>query len=215
MKPKLITPIVLAAGDSTRMGLPKALLPIGAEFFLARILNTLDNLGLTGTIVVLGNHAAQIRPRISERRVQIAVNANPADGQLSSIKLALSRLNPSSIGCLVWPVDQPGISENLVRALIQLFMDSRAPLVLPRCGERRGHPAVFGRALFQEIMDTPLHEGLKALVLRHQGDMALLSTDEHAIIEDIDTPEDYFRSTGEKLEEALARKPITNSAKRT
>jgi molybdenum cofactor cytidylyltransferase len=211
MKPTLIAPIVLAAGDSTRMGFPKALLPIGADIFLTRILDTLDKLGLPDAITVLGSDAAQISSRISERRVQIIVNPNPADGQLSSIKLALSQIDPSSAGCLVWPVDQPGISENLVRALIRLFSDSQAPLVLPRCRERRGHPAIFGRTLFQEIMETPLHDGLKGLILRHQGDMALLSTNELASVEDVDTPEDYFRFVGETLEEALAK--VTNGTK--
>jgi molybdenum cofactor cytidylyltransferase len=106
---------------------------------------------------------------------------------------------------MLWPVDQPGISENLIRSLIQVFMSSNALLVLPLYEERRGHPAIFRRALFQEIMDTPLHEGLKGMVLRHQQDMVLLPTNELAAIEDIDTPEDYFRLTGERLAEALTK----------
>lgn len=200
-----IAPIVLAAGDSTRMGFPKALLPIGADIFLTRILNTLESLGLPDATVVLGSHAAQIQPRISERRVRIVINPNPAKGQLSSIKLALSGLDPSFAGCMLWPVDQPGISENLVGNLIKQFIDCRAPLVLPRCGEKRGHPAIFSRTLFQEILETPLHEGLKKLVLRHSHEMSLLPTNELATIEDIDTPEDYFSFTGVKLEEALEK----------
>jgi molybdenum cofactor cytidylyltransferase len=198
-----IVPIVLAAGDSTRMGFPKALLPIGADLFLTRVLNKLENVGLTAATVVLGSHAEQILPRISGRRVRIVINANPAEGQLSSIKLALSDLDPSVAGCLIWPVDQPGVSENLVGTLIKQFIASRALLVLPCYGERRGHPAIFNRALFQEILETPLHEGLKKLVLRHSHEMSLLPTDELAIVEDIDTPEDYARFTGTSLEEAL------------
>jgi len=206
-----IAPIVLAAGDSTRMGFPKALLPIGADIFLTRILNTLENAGLPDATVVLGSHAEEILPRISGRRVRIVINPNPSEGQLSSIKLALSGLDPSIAGCLLWPVDHPGISENLVGALIKQFIDCRAPLVLPHCEEKRGHPAIFARTLFQEILETPLHEGLKKLVLRHSHEMNLLPTNELATIEDIDTPEDYFSFTGVKLEEALEK--AKNSAK--
>ncbi|HYK88668.1 MAG TPA: nucleotidyltransferase family protein [Acidobacteriota bacterium] len=198
-----ITPIILAAGDSARMGFPKALLPIGQDTFISRILNTLEHVGMKGTTVVLGSHAGQIEPRIRDRRVRVIVNPRPSDGQLSSIKLALSTLDPASEACMLWPVDQPGISETLVRTLILKFASSNAHLALPQCRERRGHPAVLRRLLFQEIMDTPLQEGLKPLVLRHQPDMALLPTDESAVIEDIDTPEDYFHLTGIRLEEAL------------
>jgi molybdenum cofactor cytidylyltransferase len=198
-----IVPIVLAAGDSTRMGFPKVLLPIGSDIFLTRVLNTLENVGLTTATVVLGNHAEQILPRISGRRVRIVVNSNPVEGQLSSIKLALSHLEPSVTGCLIWPVDQPGVSEILIGALIELFIASGERLVLPRCGERRGHPAIFGRALFQEILETPLYEGLKKLVLRHSREIGLLPTDELATVEDIDTPEHYARFTGTSLEDAL------------
>ncbi len=202
-----ITPIVLAAGDSARMGFPKALLPIGKDTFLTRILNTLEHAGLAGPTVVLGNQAGRIRALLPEGCVRILVNPRPVEGQLSSIKLALSTLDPAREGCMLWPVDQPGISESLVRDLIQLFMNTNALLALPHRGDRKGHPAVFRRTLFQEILDTPLQEGLKKMVLRHQQQTALLPTDELAAIEDIDTPQDYFRFTGEKLEAALARLP--------
>lgn len=200
-----IAPIVLAAGDSTRIGFPKALLPIGGDIFLTRILKTLESLGLPDATVVLGSRAELIQPQISERRVRIVINPNPAEGQLSSIKLALSGLDPSFAGCMLWPVDQPGISENMVGALVKQFTDCGAPLVLPCCGEKRGHPAIFSRTLFKEILETPLHEGLKKLVLRHSHEMSLLPTNELATIKDIDTPEDYFKFMGETLEAALAR----------
>ncbi len=203
-----ITPIVLAAGDSARMGFPKALLPIGKETFLTRILNTLEHAGLSGATVVLGNQAAWIRSTLPVGHARILVNPRPAEGQLSSIRLALSTLDPACGGCMLWPVDQPGISENLVRELVRLFMNSNALLALPHRGDRRGHPAIFRRALFQEILDTPLQDGLKKMVLGHQRETVLLPTDEVAAIEDIDTPQDYYRLTGENLEAALARSAL-------
>jgi molybdenum cofactor cytidylyltransferase len=204
MKQTKITPIILAAGDSARMGFPKALLPIGGDTFLTRILRTLEHLGLEDPTVVLGKHAARIRPYITQWRVRIVVNPRPDAGQLSSIKLALSELD-SCEACMLWPVDQPGITESLVRDLIRLFRVSGAPLALPCLGGKNGHPAIFRGTLFREILDTPVHEGLKQMVLRHRGETALLATEEVAVIEDVDTPADYFRLTGERLTEVLAR----------
>ncbi len=210
MKSSDIAPIVLAAGNSTRMGFPKALLPLGEDTFLTRILGTLEHLELQGTTLVLGREAAQIEARIRDRQVRIVINPNPDEGLASSVKAALSSIDPSSVACLLWPVDQPAISEYLARALIDTFISSKALLALPCCGERRGHPVIFHRRLFPEIMDTPLNEGLKRVVLRHQREMVLLPTNEVAVIEDVDTPEDYFRLTGKKLSGALLR--ISNPA---
>jgi molybdenum cofactor cytidylyltransferase len=204
MRQDRISPIILAAGASSRMGFPKALLPIGGDVFLTRILGTLEPLGLEDCIVVLGRQAARILPFLPHFGTRVVVNFNPDAGQLSSIQIALSGLD-SSQSCLIWPVDQPGISRNLVRALIQLFRDSGAPLALPCVGGKNGHPALFRGTLFQEILETPVQEGLKKMVLRHREEAALLVTDEVAAIEDVDTPEDYLRLTGESLSEALAR----------
>ncbi len=190
------------------MGVPKALLPIGEDVFLTLILNVLESIRLPDPIVVLGKHVSLVRPVIKGRSVRIVVNADPSAGQLSSVKLALMELDSSGPGCMLWPVDQPVVSAELVRGLLRLFHDSDAPLVMPRCGERKGHPAIFGRELFEEMMEVPLHEGLKKLVMRHMDRAAILPTEESAAIDDIDTPEDYFRLTGESVEVAMRRRAV-------
>ncbi len=205
MKRTPITPVVLAAGDSVRMGYPKALLPIGADTFLTRILATLEDAKLADSVVVLGTQAARIEPQLSGRTARVVINPNPAEGQLSSVRIALGEVDPSSEGCLIWPVDQPAISVGLVRSLVRLFTTSGALLALPLCREMRGHPAIFRRTLFPAIMNLPPGERLKTLVLERRQDTALLPTEEVATIEDVDTPADYLKFMGETLEAALSR----------
>jgi molybdenum cofactor cytidylyltransferase len=200
-----IAPIILAAGDSTRMGYPKALLPLGGDIFLTRILKTLRSVGFPPATIVLGNAAPKIRPCIIDWQAEVCINPDPGRGQLSSIRIALEHIAPESGAAMLWPVDQPAMSEILVRDLVQLFIRSEALVALPIVGTRRGHPAIVDRILFKEFMETPLDEGAKPVFLRHQKATAILPTNEQAAVEDIDTPEDYKTLTRETLKSALAR----------
>jgi len=201
-----IIPVVLAAGDSSRMGYPKALLPLGPDTFLIRILKTINKLRLPETLVVLGTHEPAIRPLLLSCRVTVLINPDPAGGQISSMKLAAQSLGPECLGCLVWPVDQPLVSASLVRRLIRLFRSSAAPLAMPQVQGRAGHPAIFGRALIEELLSAPPDANPKLIVARHKSEAAWLMTREAGAVEDVDTPEDYRRLMGETLESALARR---------
>ncbi len=202
-----ITPIILAAGDSTRMGYPKALLPIGNDLFITRILGIIRRIGLSSPKIILGKSAAVIQPALKSCSVEVRINPDPSRGQLSSIQIGLSSLHPSVQAAMIWPVDQPAVSENLVRNLAQLFVQSESLITCPKYGEKRGHPAIFHRTLFQEFMETPLEEGPKNILIRHQKDTAVLQTEESAVVQDIDTPAEYKSLTGSSLEAALVRKP--------
>jgi molybdenum cofactor cytidylyltransferase len=106
---------------------------------------------------------------------------------------------------MIWPVDQPAVSEDLVRRLAELFLSSESRIVFPKCGGKRGHPAIFHRALFPEFMDAPLKEGPKSILLRHRQETTELPTEESATVQDIDSPSDYLALIGQTLEAALAR----------
>jgi molybdenum cofactor cytidylyltransferase len=200
-----IAPLILAAGDSTRMGYPKALLPLGSDTFLTHILGMLKNVGMPKPIIVLGRAASIVRQQIQDWPSDILVNPDPDRGQLSSIQIALSHIPPDCIAGMIWPVDQPAVSENLVRRLVDLFITSGSRIACPIYGNKRGHPAIFHRDLFQEFMDAPLEEGPKKIILRYQNAMVLLPTEESAAVQDIDTPADYETLTGESLNTALAK----------
>ena len=201
-----LKPVILAAGDSSRMGFPKALLPLGAGTFLTRILDTLDELELSAACVILGSHEARIRPQLTARRTDVLVNPNPERGQFSSMRLALENLTPDCRGCLLWPVDQPLISTGLVRSLIHLFLSSTAFLAMPVCAGKAGHPAIFGQGLIAELLAAPADANPKLIIAGHKAHAVWLPTEERGTVEDMDTPEDYFRLTGESLASALSRR---------
>ena len=204
-----IVPVILAAGDSSRMGYPKALLPLGDDTFLSHILKTLDTFGLPAALVVLGMHAARIQPLLEDRKAHILINPDPARGQASSIRLALASLDPDIAGCLIWPVDQPLVSPDLVRDLMRLFAESSAVIALPRCQGRAGHPAIFGPTMIHELLAASPEANPKLLVARHAPETVWLETGESGTVDDIDTPEDYFRLVGEPLASALSRRGLT------
>ena len=203
-----IAPVILGAGDSTRMGYPKALLPLGNEVFLTRILRTLRETGLPKPTIILGRTAGIIQQRIGEWPADVLINPDPDRGQLSSIQIGFSFLDPCYEAGMIWPVDQPTVSEELVLRLTRLFIESGSLIAFPFCRGKRGHPAIFHRTLFREFMEAPLSAGPKKILFRHEQDSALLPTEESACVVDIDTPADYLALTGESLESALKR--ITN-----
>jgi molybdenum cofactor cytidylyltransferase len=198
-----IAPVILAAGDSTRMGYPKALLPFGNRLFLTHILGILRDSGMVRPRIILGRAVKQIEPCIKEWPVDIIVNKDPDRGQLSSIQLGMLDLAPEFDAVMIWPVDQPAVSCELVQRLARLFVDSEALMAFPQFGNKRGHPAIFHRKLFQEFMDAPLEEGPKAILLKYQNASAVLKTGEEASVCDIDTPAEYQTLMGESLDSAL------------
>jgi molybdenum cofactor cytidylyltransferase len=201
-----IAPVILAAGDSTRMGYPKALLPLANDSFLVRILKTARDAGLPRANIVLGKSAAIIKPHIQDWDANVLINPDPSRGQLSSIQIALSSLGLDMDAALIWPVDMPAVPQDVVRRLAELFINSGALITFPLYGDERGHPAIFHRSLFGEFMDAPLTVGPKNILMRHQQETSVLAVQDSAAVKDIDTPSDYRGLTGEVLDSALSRR---------
>ena len=189
----MIAAVVLSAGESSRMGRPKALLPIEGETFIGRIVGSLKRTQVGKILVVLGHNADPLAAAIGPLPVEILINPNYQLGQLSSLQIAVRNLLPDSDcdGVLVHLVDHPYIDASLVDRMIRQFYESKKDIVVPRCRGKRGHPVLFSRRLFGELLDAPMDQGAKAVVNAH-GDATLeMETDEGGITVDIDTPELY------------------------
>ena len=189
----MIAAVVLSAGESSRMGRPKALLPIEGETFIGRIVASLKHTQVGKIIVVLGHNADQLAAAIGPLPVEILINTNYQLGQLSSLQVAVRNLlaDADCDGILVHLVDHPYIDASLVDRMIRQFYESKKDIVVPRCRGKRGHPVLFSRRLFGELLDAPMDQGAKAVVNAH-GDATLeIETDEEGITVDIDTPELY------------------------
>jgi molybdenum cofactor cytidylyltransferase len=189
----MIIAVVLSAGQSSRMGRPKALLPIEGQRFIERIIGVLGQSRVGRTIVVLGHDAEQLRGQIEHLPVEIVINADYQSGQLSSLQAAIRHIENDDHcdGMLVHLVDHPFIDAALVDALIQHFRATKKLIVVPRYKGKRGHPVIFSRELFKELLNAPVDQGAKAVVNAHREDTLELEWQNEGITLDIDTPELY------------------------
>lgn len=192
----MIVGILLAAGASSRMGEIKPLLQYRGKSFLAACCTYLLDGGVDSVVVVLGDQAEAIQPAVPlDSRIRLAWNPTHAKGQLSSLQVGLGLLPPETIAAVVTLVDHPAITGNTVGALLQAFWKSGKPIVIPTFGGHRGHPVLFARAVFGELLGAPPEQGAKAVVRQDPGRVALVPVSDEGILLDIDTPEAYARLT--------------------
>lgn len=151
----MIAGIILAAGESSRMGTPKALLDYRGETFVGRLVRVLGA-NSQPVLVVLGYHADVIRKKVPAD-AHVVVNLDPSRGQLSSLQTGLAALPAEADGFAFIPVDSPAVESDTVAKLIQAF-DRRDPstlFVIPRQSGRRGHPVVAARSIAAEFLALP------------------------------------------------------------
>lgn len=190
----MIVAVILSAGESSRMGRPKALLPIDGVRFVEKIVSTLKSTDVGNIIVVLGHNAEEMRRKISDLPVTILINHDYKQGQLSSLQVAIRHLESSGgpvDGILVHLVDHPYIEAKLVNLMIDRFYETKKLIVVPRFQDRRGHPVIFARALFSELLAAGTDQGAKPVVHAHRDDTLEIDTDDKGVLIDIDTPEEY------------------------
>jgi molybdenum cofactor cytidylyltransferase len=189
----MIAAVVLSAGESSRMGRPKALLPFDGETFIEKIVGALKKTSVSRIIVILGHNADELTRRIEHLPVEVLVNPDYKQGQLSSLQVAVRRLEEEADcdGMLVHLVDHPYIDAKLVDLMMRRFYETGRLIVVPRFAGKRGHPVIFSRKLFQELLDAPMEQGAKAVVNAHRAETLEIETADEGITLDIDTPELY------------------------
>jgi molybdenum cofactor cytidylyltransferase len=196
----LVTAIVLAAGESTRMGAAKALLtdPDGRPF-VARLVRTFAAAGVSEVIVVTGTRHDDIVEALQHdgAAARVVRNEAPSRGQLSSLWTGLheaERLDADA--ALVTLVDVPMVRASTVRTVIEQWRRTRAPIVRPAIGDRHGHPVLFDRSLFEELKRAPLDQGAKTVVHAHAATLLNVAVDDEGALTDVDTPADYRQLLG-------------------
>jgi molybdenum cofactor cytidylyltransferase len=192
----MIVAVVLSAGESSRMGRPKALLPVDGVRFIEKIVTALKSTRVAKIIAVLGHDADEMRRQIGDLPVTMVVNPNYKQGQLSSLVAAINSIQSSkdsaSIdGILVHLVDHPYINPDLVNLMIDRFHETKKLIVVPRYQGRRGHPVIFSSALFAELLAVPPDQGAKTVVHAHRDETLEIDTEDEGVTIDIDTPEEY------------------------
>lgn len=195
-KTNMLRAVVLAAGASSRMGAPKAGLPLTAsgDTFLSRLVRSLVAAGLPEIVIVTGaapeavhRAAGRIRPP-----VRFAHNAGWQGGQLTSLLVGLGDDHGVRLeGLLLALVDAPLVSVKTIQHVVQAWRQTRAPIVRPVHGEQHGHPVVFDRAVFDALRAADPAVGAKAVVRAHADALLNVPVEDAGAFLDIDTPEEY------------------------
>ena len=188
-----LTGIVLAAGASSRMGSPKALLRLEGETFLDSIA---ARLGAACEPVIggLGCHREEIRAgSVRADRLIFAVNPDPARGMLSSLQCGLRGVGADAAGAMFCPVDFPLIRQDTARLLAERFLNLRPPVALPEFRGRHGHPVCVAPEVMRELLELPLTAQARDVIHRHMPAAAILAVDDPGVVTDVDSPEDYRR----------------------
>jgi molybdenum cofactor cytidylyltransferase len=189
---KSVAGLILAAGKSERMGSSKPLLKIYGKTFLEHIVEEARHSRLSLIRIVLGHHASGVLDTLPQFTNQAIINPEYEQGQLSSLQCGLRSLAGAPIeGLMVFLIDHPFVSSELLNQLITAFSEQRKTIVVPSFANRRGHPMIFASDLFPELLQAPLEEGAVSVVRRHQDQILHLNVGDPGVLIDIDTPEAY------------------------
>jgi molybdenum cofactor cytidylyltransferase len=180
---KPLAAVILAAGESSRMGAPKALVPYRGKTFVEHLLEITRHTRVGVTRIVVGAHADAIREKLSSQAAAIVVNEDWIKGQLSSIQAAIRSLpEEGSCGMILCPVDHPMVSAALVARLIGEFDASGKAIVIPTYQQRRGHPLIFRASLYPELVAASPEVGARQVVWAHADEISEVSTEEEGVI---------------------------------
>jgi molybdenum cofactor cytidylyltransferase len=204
-----ITVILLAAGESRRMGQPKLLLPWGETTVLGQVV-TMFTAGLLSNtnmdkridsdneiLVVTGGVRELVEAEVARLAERYPLRAvyNPEyaqGGMLSSIQAGLAALGPGTRAALIGLGDQPQVQEETVRHICATFAQTESPIVIPSFHGRRGHPWLATRLLWPEILAFPPSTTPRQFLDAYTGQIEYVAADK-SILQDLDTPEDYNR----------------------
>lgn len=188
----MISAILLAAGESKRMGAFKQLLPFEGKTFVQCAVDNLMASGADEIIVVTGHRASDVRAALQDRAVIFAHNADYKSGMSTSIKHGIEAVSKDAEAVLIALADQPQIKAEVIRQLIETWKKDRPLILVPVFDGRNGHPVIFDISLKGEILSVNPREGLRQVVLAHKDEVLRVEATD-AVLIDFDLPQDYNR----------------------
>ena len=192
MKP-FISGLVLGAGASQRFGPPKQLAPFRGTTMLGWVVNQAQRAaGLDEVVVVLGRAADQVRAQVDFGAARVVENPVFGEGCSSSYRAGIGGVSPESDSIMIILGDLPGVTPEIIDRLAESWREQDAPIALCSYDGRKGHPMIFARSMFPQLIE--LH-GDKAAWKLVDANAALVQEVQFDFPypDDINTPEDFER----------------------
>jgi molybdenum cofactor cytidylyltransferase len=186
-----IAAVVLAAGQSSRMGTNKLAEELDGKPVLRHVVDTILAARVENVVVVLGHQAEEMRALLASGDVECVVNERYRKGLSTSLKAGIAALPEDIEGAMIFLGDMPDIDASLIARLIGAFDPARMrAIVVPQRGGRQGNPVLWGRAFFPTLLEkTHGDAGAKHLIRRYAEWVAEVAVDDEAIFTDLDTAE--------------------------
>lgn len=186
-----IAGVILAAGESKRLGQPKQLLDWKGKPFVRQVAETALAARLDPVVVVTGAAAAEVSAALDGLPVRIVHNVDWAQGQSSSVKAGLAAVPPQAAAAIFMVVDQPQLPVRLLDALKEHYAEQRPPIIATLVDSKRTNPVLFDRSTFADFDSLEGDTGGRALFSKHQ--VTWYPWLDTSLAFDVDTPEDYER----------------------
>ncbi len=203
----MISALILAAGQSKRMGQPKMLLPWGNVTVIEQVISVFVEAGVDEILVITGGVREQVEKVIKNNQqysnVRTVYNEQYASGEmLSSIQCGLqwlisaqessrdARIKPQ-MAVLIGLGDQPQVEAGSVRQVMEAFLKTQSPIVVPSYHMRRGHPWLVAQSLWHELLELSPQQSPREFLNAHARDIHYVNADTLSILADLDTPEEY------------------------
>ena len=193
----MISAVVLAAGESKRMGQTKQLLEWEGRTILQQVLENLSRSRVDEVILVLGHEADRIIQKVDTHKVKVVINRNYKEGMITSIQQGLAKLHDKVEAFFIVLADQPAVGPEVFERLISEFrrVTPSKSIVLPGFCGRRGHPALFSEKYRQEALRLKGDVGFRQVLQEHPEEILTVEVETDSILQDIDTPEDYRKQS--------------------
>lgn len=187
----MISAILLAAGESKRMGQPKQLMPLGNSTILEQTIDNLLNSRVSEVILVLGYRAEAVVEKIATRLVKIAINPAYHQGVSTSIVTGLNLVSDKAKAVMLALGDQPFIESQTINSLMEAFDAHNKGIAIPVYQGRRGHPVIFTIRYKGELLKLKGDIGGREIIDRHPDDLLEVAVNCEGICVDVNTMGDY------------------------
>ena len=192
----MISAVILAAGESRRMGKKnKLLLPIGGEALLVKLVASVCASDVGQVLVVIGHEAEKIRRELNEFPLNFVYNPNFSEGMTTSIKYGVKVVSHECDGLLICLGDMPFINTSEINKLIHAYVKNRIKgeglIVVPVFKRQRGNPVLFSIEFRNDILEHKKKSGCKEVIMKNSDSVMEIEMDDEKMLLDVDTMEDY------------------------